>query len=247
MRLWGSALLILGVALLVTEPAGAQQRQRQGRGGFGGGFGGGAMLLANSGVQAELKMTDEQKEKAKKFAEEMFAKAGEQRRSIGDPQSEEGRKKLQELRKKMAEESDKAIKEILKPEQLKRLNQISLQQRGVGGFADEKVQAALKLNDEQKGKLKDLADQTRKEEGEIFQQGAQGNREEAAKKRAELRKSSMEKALGILNDEQKKAWKELTGEPYEVKFERRPRGAGNGSEGARRRPRGEPQEKKPLF
>jgi hypothetical protein len=37
-----------------------------------------------------------------------------------------------------------------------------------------------------------------------------------------LRKERLDKALATLTDDQKKTWKELTGEPYEVKFEPRP-------------------------
>ena len=42
------------------------------------------------------------------------------------------------------------------------------------------------------------------------------------KKLAELRKQATEKAVGVLTDEQKKAWKEMTGEPFEVVYEPRP-------------------------
>jgi membrane protein involved in colicin uptake len=243
MRLWGLTLLTLGLIVLVSEPVSAQQRQR---GGFGGG-GSSAFLLMNSGVQKELKLSDEQLEKAKKFGEEMRTKMGEQFRGLQDLQGEERTKKREELTKKLAEESEKALKDILKPEQIKRLHQISLQQRGMNAFTDEKVQTALKLSDEQKGKLKELADETRKAQGEI-RQSAQGNREEAAKKSAELRKSSMDKALGVLSDDQKKSWKDLTGEAFEVKFER-PAGVGGNTGEPRRRPRGEqkPKEKKSTF
>jgi hypothetical protein len=40
-----------------------------------------------------------------------------------------------------------------------------------------------------------------------------------------LRKESMEKAVAALKDDQKKKWKEMTGEPFTVNFEfRRPGG-----------------------
>lgn len=37
-----------------------------------------------------------------------------------------------------------------------------------------------------------------------------------------LRKEALEKVVASLTDDQKKSWKELTGEPFEIKFERRP-------------------------
>jgi len=37
------------------------------------------------------------------------------------------------------------------------------------------------------------------------------------KKMAALNKETMEKVSGVLTDDQKKAWKDLTGEPFEFK------------------------------
>ena len=48
------------------------------------------------------------------------------------------------------------------------------------------------------------------------------------KKIADLRKQATEKAVAVLTDEQKKSWKDLIGEPFEVKFEPPP-----GAEGYR--------------
>ncbi len=53
---------------------------------------------------------------------------------------------------------------------------------------------------------------------EIFQ-NAQGNFREAGEKAGALRKETMEKVMALLTDEQKKAWKDMTGEPFEVRFE----------------------------
>ena len=75
MRTLCKLTLVLGVAALLAAPALAQ-RQR-GQGGQDGGFGGPAMLLRNEGVQKELKLTDEQKEKVKTFATAQQEKARE--------------------------------------------------------------------------------------------------------------------------------------------------------------------------
>src|SRR5947207_1411905 len=70
---------------------------------------------------------------------------------------------------------------------------------GGGGLAmllaNESVQKELKLTDDQ---------------------AAQGNREEAMKKLRALRKETLDKALAVLSDDEKKAWKDLTGEAFEV-------------------------------
>ena len=50
-------------------------------------------------------------------------------------------------------------------------------------------------------------------------------------KMADLRKKGNEKAMALLSDAQKTSWKELTGDPFEIKLEPgqgRPGGPGGG-------------------
>jgi Spy/CpxP family protein refolding chaperone len=214
--------LVLGALALVT-PAVLAQRP----GGFGGGFGGGTLfLLTQKSVQDELKMTDEQVKKVT----ELQAKEREAR-GPRDPNvsREERQKKAEEARAA----TDKALTDILKPEQLKRVKQISWQRQGTRALSDKEVAEALKLTDEQKEKLKTIQDDARKEMRDLFQAGA-GNRDEARKKMEELRKSADEKAQAVLTAEQKTKLKEVTGEPFkgEIKlpeFGRRNRPGGQGA------------------
>ena len=205
--------LAVGVAVAVTATASAQQRQ--GRGGmFGRGGMSAAMLLANEGVQKELKLTDEQKEKAREFAQAQGEKMREAfQNAQGDPE------KMQEARKAMTEAGDKFVKETLKSEQQKRLKQIQYQADVLQTLsANEEVQKTLKLTDEQKEKLKTLADDLNKDRRELFQ-GGPGP--EMMQKMQALTKDYTTKAQAVLTDAQKKEWKELTGEPFEVRFQRR--------------------------
>ena len=52
----------------------------------------------------------------------------------------------------------------------------------------------------------------------------QDDREGMMKAMTEMRKETSEKAVGVLTSEQKAIWKEMTGEPFEIKMEamRRP-------------------------
>ena len=88
---------------------------------------------------------------------------------------------------------------------------------------DEEVQKELKLTDEQKTKLKDLAEAQTKAQAELFQGGrpAAGAGQELAQKRQAMTKEYGEKAQAILTEDQKKAWKDLTGAPFELRQRRR--------------------------
>jgi hypothetical protein len=130
---------------------------------------------------------------------------------------------MEELSKKIAPEVEKAVSSTLKPEQLKRLKQIHLQTQGVEAFEATEVQDALKLTAEQKDKVKGLIGNVRKVREEAFKDAA-GDRTkfgEAMKKTTEAQKEAFDKAAASLDDTQKKAWKDLTGEPFEVQRERR--------------------------
>jgi hypothetical protein len=223
MQRLGRIALVLAVAAMVSSSALAQERQQrqrgqrpQGqqqrgqRGGFAGGFGGGTLFLLNQkSVQDELKLSDEQVKKAKELSDK-------QRESFGglrDLGQEERRAKIQE----QAKATEKAVSELLKPEQLKRVKQISLQQQGARALSNPEVATALSLSDEQKDKIRSIQQEARTGRG----QGGGGRpSEEELKKREEARKATNEKVLNVLTAEQKTKWKEMTGEPFKGEISR---------------------------
>jgi hypothetical protein len=228
MRIALRLAIAFGAVVLMAGPALAQ------RPGFGmmGMGGGGLQLLGNKSVQQEIKLDGEQTEKVAKYVQETSEKRREQFLKLQDLSQDERREKMGELMRTANEETQKALKDLLKPDQLKRFNQIELQQRGFMAFADPAVRQQLKLTEDQAGQVRTLADSFRGEMGEIMQNN-QGNFQEIRKQSEALRKQKTEKALALLTSEQSKTWKEMTGEPFEVKFEPRPAGV-RARQGARR-------------
>lgn len=195
----------------------------QGGRGFGGGMGGGAMLLSNKGVQKELKLSEEQIGKADAFTKEQGEKMREKFQGLQDLDQGERREKMQAIMKESTETTNKFLKDTLSADQAKRFQQISLQQRGYTAFTDTEIQSKLKFSDEQKDKVKQINEDAMKAMQDARQEA--GNDFQAMReKMTELRKETMSKVNGVLTDDQKKTWKEMTGEPFEVKFEapRRP-------------------------
>jgi Spy/CpxP family protein refolding chaperone len=238
-------MLVLGMALLLAGPALAQRGQGKG-GGFGGGFGfgGPGFLLMNSSVQKELKLTDDQIKKITDANESVREKHREDFEALGKLEGDERREKGQELRKQMADETNKALAEILKPEQNKRLKEITLQQDGARAFNNPEVQKALNLTDDQKEKIKTINEDAAKEREELFPRGRRGGGggfdkdafKEKMTKMAAMNKETLDKVTSVLTDDQKKTWKDMTGAPFEIKFEFPPGGPRGG-----RRPGGEPK------
>jgi Spy/CpxP family protein refolding chaperone len=208
--------LALGLVVLVADLAGAQQPGR----GFPGG-GGVAALLANPDVAKELKLTEDQVTKVKEVGQKVREKFKDSFGQLKDTPQEERQKKFQEIAKGMADETNKALSGVLNSDQTKRLKQLELQMQGSRAFSDADVQKSLGLTDEQKEKIKTISDDAGKAMRELFQGG---NFQEAAQKMQTLRKDTMEKVTAVLTDAQKKSWKDMTGEPFEFKFQgfRRP-------------------------
>jgi hypothetical protein len=127
----------------------------------------------------------------------------------------------------MTSETNKGLADVLKPEQMKRYRQIQLQQLGRMAFAEPDVQSKLKLSDEQVGRIRTINAQPESQRREFAQGG--GNRGAMQKKMETLGKDTMDKALAVLSADQKQAWKDITGEPFDVRFQgfpvfRRPNG-----------------------
>lgn len=231
------ALAIAGTAQAQGERRGQPGQGRGGmmQGGFGG-FGSVHMFLANNkALQDELKITDEQKTKLEAVAKEQMEKAREAGRGgFNRDASDEERKAAREKMEKAAAESRKAFEEVLDKDQVKRLHQINYQYMGIRAFSDKEVQSALKLTDDQKESIKSIADEYNRERMEImrgaFQPGERPSEEDRKKmqdKTNALQKDAEEKIAAKLTDEQKKAWKDLIGEKFDVSKltmqQRRPR------------------------
>lgn len=208
MRTLKTTLTALGLAALLASPAWAQRG--------GGMFGGPAGLLGNKSVQEELKLDEKQVDKAKDLAESTRTKMQEAFQEAQGLEGEERRNKMTELMKPINDEANKAIKELLKPEQNKRFQQISYQMRGAQAFGTPELQSELKITDAQKEKIKTINDESQEKMREIFPQ-FQSDREAAMEKMNALRKETLEKIVAELNDDQKKSWKDKVGAPFTFK------------------------------
>jgi hypothetical protein len=113
---------------------------------------------------------------------------------------------------KLPDAVEKALSEVLDKDQLKRLHQIQLQLRGPQAFADPKVQQALKFTDKQKDEVKTILSDAKKEIDSLEKGPTM------FKEMQNINKAAAEKATGVLTDTQKKAWKDMQGEKFEIKF-----------------------------
>jgi len=204
------AAMAFGMVAVLSSPVMAQ-----GRGGFGGGMGGPVNLLGNPSVQKELKLDEAQIAKVTGLTTATREKMAAVREKVSDLEGQERFTKQQELAKPINEEALKTAAEFLKPEQIKRLHQIELQQRGAMALSDPVVVKKLGITEEQTTKVKSILADQQSEMQEIRQAG--GNDFAAMMpKMTALRKETNTKVMGLMTEDQKKTWKEMTGDPFEV-------------------------------
>ena len=232
------ARLFLAAALAVTVVGSAQaQRQQPGQGSRQG-FGGAtiSLVLTNKDLQEDLKITDDQKGKFKDVAAkttEMNKKQAE----LFTGGTRPDREKMAELTKErtaLTEEVKKVTDEVLTSDQKKRFKQIQIQAMGLRAFSDADVVKELKITDDQKKALKEIADASTKETADLRKElglPAQGGRPmgggnatppdaeklaEFTKKSAPIRAAAIEKSVKALDADQQKQWTEMVGAKFDT-------------------------------
>ena len=127
----------------------------------------------------------------------------------------------QEIAISLSAETSRALGAMLNTEQLARFRQIDIQQRGASALTDPPIAEALRLTAEQSEKLKPILDQSILKLREALS-NTRGDRRASYEKVQAVRKETDEKAIALLNGNQKEAWKKLIGEPLNLDGPARP-------------------------
>ncbi len=181
------------------------------------------LLLSNKGVKKEIKLSNEQSDKVQKIVREVFDKyQPDLRQARADRDQKKFAKLMLDSTVETRERVNKALPDILEPDQLKRLKQIQLQVNGVASFARPEVQKELKLTDRQKEQIKKIGDGFKIDVAEVFKDVSSAplrKLPEATRKARTLHDEATRKAVDTLDDEQKKTWKDMTGEKFDFKLD----------------------------
>jgi Spy/CpxP family protein refolding chaperone len=159
----------------------------------------------------------------------------------GRPQiSDEDRARFREEAAARAKKEREELAKILKPEQVKRLTEIYIQQAGIAALNDADVAEKLKISDDQKEKMAKVREEQQTAMRELFAGGRDGggDREGLRAKMEESRKKTEEKILAVLSEDQKKQFEEMKGKKFDMPENARGPGRG-GDRGGDRGNRGE--------
>jgi hypothetical protein len=169
------------------------------------------VLLRHKAVRDDLKLTQREGRRIHEFTQQQWKKEQEVE-EIADEKERDRRFE------EMTREDERFLQEILKPEQKKRLDQITLQVAGLLWITRPEVAAALKLTDEQKQKAVEYQKAARKEMEELLYSETRRDRQAELRKHQETCK---QRVIELLTDEQETKYNELIGEPFrgELKFD----------------------------
>ena len=201
----------------------------------------GVNLIMNKSVQKELNLTADQIKDLRAGAQKVRDKYREQLAKIpvvrGDP-SQAGSavempdpKMVAELRNQTDTENKKLLAEVLKPKQISRLKQIDLQLEGIRALLQNKeVALALKLTDDQKGKVTKLFEDINAHAVSVAPlprpEDEKTVRETGMKAYHEAWNEAFKEATGkipsLLTPEQRRRWEAMTGAPFQLKPEPEP-------------------------
>ena len=179
-------------------------------------------LIMNESVHKELKLSDEQVQGAKEAVHRIRQQhRADFDKAINSDAGADRRERVAQILQRVSADTLTQLKVLLKPQQLQRLKQIELQGRGLRAFDDAEIVETLRLTPDQKSKLHSIAEQAGRVMSQSLQTGDRaGNSSQALQKLFAARRKMMDEALSLLTPEQRKAWDERTGPPFEFKIER---------------------------
>jgi hypothetical protein len=168
-------------------------------------------------VLDELKVSDDQRDKLMQLAMKQIMETGPFLESLKDAPAPEREEKLNDHRKVALEKLVKDEKDVLQPDQLKRLRQLTLQQEGGFALGHDEVRKELKITPEQMMKFSAIVQDLQKSVERLIKEAQSGGKPEELRPKVEQARRDHAKQLeAVLTEAQKKQWKEMLGPPFEL-------------------------------
>jgi hypothetical protein len=208
MRTVTTCLLTAALGLALASQSAAQQRPPDTTPPYGGTW------YRDADVRKAMTITDEQIKRLNEAYDKFGTRYREDYGRLDKLTDRERADRLRELTQTYRTDLYKSYADILDEKQMARYRQLDLQYRGWNSFNDPDVVKGLSLSEEQLGKLRELSAQADRTMRDIVQ--ASGTDLDAASRRyADHRARTWEQINRIFNEDQRRAWTRLTGDPYD--------------------------------
>jgi hypothetical protein len=164
------------------------------------------------GIRKQIGFTDQQFQRFNKAYGQAWTRFSKDIEGLGKPGTAKYSAGFNKLTQTFNQSFSKATQDVLKPEQAKRYDELFLQYRGLGAFADPRVYEKLKLSDGQRATLGKAADSYHQSMLGLYKDS--NNRQEATQRFEQLRRESGKTINETLTPQQQQAWRNMIGEPY---------------------------------
>jgi hypothetical protein len=181
-------------------------------------------LIMIEDVQKTLKLSDEQVQAAKEVVHRIRQQHREEidKAAKAAEEGDDRHRKVAGILQKISRETLARLDGLFSPDQLTRLKQIELQERGLRAFRDPQIKTALQLTQDQMTKIQEIAERAEAAMRQSLQAGGKApDSSRALKGFLAARRQMMDEAVKVLTSEQRKTWSALAGPPFEFKIERR--------------------------
>jgi len=165
------------------------------------------------GVRTALSLTDMQMSRLNDAYDKFQTRYQEDVGRLARLNEAERAARLRELNTTYRNDLLQSFGGVLDNKQMARYRQLELQNLGWAAFNDPALQRRLTLTDEQLRALRDYNQQADRTYREIIERAAT-NKDEALKQYDAWQKESRERLNTLLNEQQRRTWTEMIGEPY---------------------------------
>ena len=177
----------------------------------------GTPLFQYADVRRSLNLTDEQINSLNTANDQFHQRLQDQTVRLKSLSETDRAVELQKQPTSQQDDFYRSANGVLTPEQMRRYRQLEYQIQGTGALLSPDVRKRLNLADGQILMLQDLHDQTPRNLRSAGQnRGETGS--DAAARYNKYRQESNNRISAILNEDQRRAWREMTGEPFTFLF-----------------------------
>jgi peroxiredoxin len=166
-------------------------------------------LIHEPAVVNELKLSASQRQELQELTDGLDLRYF----PLRNQSPEEATKGLQSL----VREAQDSVKTILDEPQRRRLTQILLWRVGINALLRDEIAARVKLNDQQRSRIKEIRDTTQAATAALEKDASEGKPRESLENRfTELKTDEQKQILAVLKADQRTAWKELLGPAFDL-------------------------------
>jgi hypothetical protein len=168
-------------------------------------------------VQDEIKLSQAQKAKLREAFPGYVRETMKASASFGNSTAEERNRRLSNYRQQAQEKLAAFLKGSLNDEQLRRLQQLNLQQEGPFALLSGTIGNELNITDEQRMQFMQLVQEMQQKiEPLIRETQSGGDPQELGRKISLVRKDQETRIVMLLSDAQRKQWQAMLGKPFDL-------------------------------